>query len=96
MKEVQRIIPIFESEKIINLNIYKMGNLLFISFGIDNKTLSSFEKLIEFPNNIIAKEDFRIYCGVKMLYFPRGGNIIKWSSSTTQIVDGTVNATVFI
>ena len=73
-----------------------MGNLLFITFGIVSSQLSGFEKLIEYPEDIIAKEDFRFYCGSKMLYFPKGSSKIQWSSNTTQIVDGKTDTIVFI
>lgn len=95
LSEVKRISPIFKSEKITNLNTYRMGNLLFISFGISSQ-LSSFEKLIEYPEDIIAKEDFRIFCGSKMLFFPKGSSIIQWSSTTTQTVEGNTDTIVFI
>lgn len=72
-----------------------MSNLLFCSFWISNQVLNGFEKLVELPDNIKFKYNFRRPCNA-MIYLESNTNIIKYASSGKVTVSGAFSEVVII
>ena len=93
--KVEVIKPIYVNPKIQFTEFFRMGNLLFCSFWISKQVLNGFEKLVELPDNIKFKYNFRRPCSV-MIYLESNTNIIKYGSSSQVTANGAFSEVVII
>ena len=93
--KVEVIKPVYVNPKIQFTEFFKMGNLLFCSFWIGKQVLNGFEKLVELPDDIKFKYNFRRHCDV-MIYLESNTNIIRYASSSQVTAIGAFSKVVII